>query len=135
MTHELFQVSGKAILFNAAKDKMVLLHNSRGWWTIPGGHIEKDETPEMAARREIKEELGVDYDGALRLAHADKHYPFQGNLGKVNLYFVGELDESMPISIVNNGDGLDSWEWAPVDKILQGEYEDWLVSTLKGVIK
>lgn len=31
-------------------------------WEIPGGHIENDETPEMAARRELWEETGaIDY--------------------------------------------------------------------------
>ncbi len=29
-------------------------------WTFPGGSIEPDETPEMAARREAKEEVGLD---------------------------------------------------------------------------
>lgn len=29
-------------------------------WFIPGGHIEKDETPEQAVIRELKEELNVE---------------------------------------------------------------------------
>jgi len=29
-------------------------------WTFPGGGIKNDESPKQAARREIKEELGVD---------------------------------------------------------------------------
>ena len=30
------------------------------WWTFPGGGVKRDETPEAAARREIKEEVGID---------------------------------------------------------------------------
>jgi ADP-ribose pyrophosphatase YjhB (NUDIX family) len=30
-----------------------------GTWDIPGGFLESDETPELAVRRELKEELGV----------------------------------------------------------------------------
>ncbi len=31
-------------------------------WDIPGGHIEKNETPEMCIVREIKEELDLDIE-------------------------------------------------------------------------
>jgi 8-oxo-dGTP diphosphatase len=30
-----------------------------GFWGLPGGHLEKDETVEMAALRELKEETGL----------------------------------------------------------------------------
>lgn len=34
-------------------------HQMRDTWEIPGGHIEKDETPEEAAGRELMEETGA----------------------------------------------------------------------------
>jgi 8-oxo-dGTP diphosphatase len=34
-------------------------HTGRGTWEIPGGHIEQDETPDMAAGRELREETGA----------------------------------------------------------------------------
>lgn len=36
------------------------LHEKYGIWIAPGGHIELDETPEGAAVREVKEEIGLD---------------------------------------------------------------------------
>lgn len=30
-----------------------------GWWTVPAGHVEKDESPTHAAIRELEEEAGV----------------------------------------------------------------------------
>ncbi len=34
-------------------------HNKRETWEIPGGHIEQDETSNMAAGRELMEETGA----------------------------------------------------------------------------
>ncbi len=39
----------------------------RGRWDLPGGFLDEGEDPEVGARREIREELGVEL-GALRLA-------------------------------------------------------------------
>jgi 8-oxo-dGTP pyrophosphatase MutT (NUDIX family) len=35
------------------------LHPKQGLWLPPGGHIERDELPDVAARREIEEETGL----------------------------------------------------------------------------
>jgi 8-oxo-dGTP pyrophosphatase MutT (NUDIX family) len=40
-------------------DSVVLLHNERDEWELPGGRLEEDETPEVCVAREIAEELGV----------------------------------------------------------------------------
>ena len=50
--------------------RILLLHRQRediGQWEMPGGKVEEDETPVLAAIREIKEELGVDVDIAQSL--------------------------------------------------------------------
>ena len=126
---ELFEVSGKALLFNFAKDKIVLLKTELGF-TIPGGHLEDGETPEMAARREVREELGIDYREELRLFYADRHHTHR-DTEKIDLYFMGELDEKTPIDISRSGDDLQKYEWAPVARILRGEYESWLIDILE----
>jgi len=47
------------------KEEIVMvLHNHQGmeYWTLPGGKIEEEETPEEAAVREVKEETGLDVE-------------------------------------------------------------------------
>ncbi len=46
------------------KDNKILLinHKKLGRWLPPGGHIEKNETPDDALKREIKEEVGLEIE-------------------------------------------------------------------------
>lgn len=42
------------------RDKWIFVrHQNRNTWEIPGGHIEKDENSDEAARRELSEETGA----------------------------------------------------------------------------
>jgi 8-oxo-dGTP pyrophosphatase MutT (NUDIX family) len=54
----MFPVSVKGVLATA-DGKVVLVLNDRGEWELPGGRIERGESPEDCLTREIEEELGV----------------------------------------------------------------------------
>lgn len=51
-----------AFVIDSQKRTLLLWHKRLQRWMPPGGHVDPDETPEEAARRECKEETGLDVD-------------------------------------------------------------------------
>ncbi len=66
--------------------------SARWGWSIPKGHSDPGETLEDAARRETREEAGVDYTGPLRsLGHID----YVKSQKRVHC-FAGEAQDAVP---------------------------------------
>ncbi len=51
-----------AFIIDSRKRTLLLFHKRLNRWMPPGGHIGDDETPEDAAKRECKEETGLDVE-------------------------------------------------------------------------
>jgi len=57
-----FEFSAGGIIYKSLPDKKIelaLILDPYGKWTFPKGKIEKKELPEIAAKREVSEELGI----------------------------------------------------------------------------
>ncbi|MFC4184429.1 NUDIX hydrolase [Saccharococcus thermophilus] len=50
------------LLYDEKEQKVLMVYNKRGTWSLPGGGVEKGETLREAAIREVKEETGYDVD-------------------------------------------------------------------------
>lgn len=54
------RMAAGVIFLNEKKKILILKPSYKDYWSIPGGVIEKDESPRNAALREVKEEIGLD---------------------------------------------------------------------------
>jgi 8-oxo-dGTP pyrophosphatase MutT (NUDIX family) len=111
------RVAAGALFFDD-QGRVLLVHPTyRDTWDIPGGYVERGESPAAACRRELKEELGIDrvpqrlisVDWAPNDREGDKIlFMFDcGNLG---------ADEG---SIRLQAEELDRWEWVPLAQLDQ----------------
>ncbi|HLD41540.1 MAG TPA: NUDIX domain-containing protein [archaeon] len=54
------EISAGGFVFDRKNKKFLLILDQYGKWAVPKGLIEKGETPEQAALREVKEETGIE---------------------------------------------------------------------------
>jgi len=82
--------TASAFIVNDDSEVLLMNHSKLGKWIQPGGHIEGDETPNEAARRETKEEVGLEIEF---IEKADIECENSENLPKpfnMNLHTVSE---------------------------------------------
>lgn len=69
------EFSAGGVIFNPeGKVLLILVQDQWGKWTFPKGLIEKGETPQRAAMREVKEEVGLDAEVVTELSKTDHWY-------------------------------------------------------------
>lgn len=97
-----FEKSCGAVVFKIEDGNIYYLVEKMkaGHYSFPKGHVEKKETEDMTALREIKEEVGIDVWLDLRHRFVIT-YTVKNNVRKDNVYFVAkylngniEIDES-----------------------------------------
>ena len=100
------------------RDKLfLLLHYSAGHWDFPKGHVEKGETEEQTALRELQEETGITDGKILSGFREPIHYFFTHHNERISkdvIFFVAET-KTEAITISNEHQGF---AWLPYPEAL-----------------
>jgi 8-oxo-dGTP pyrophosphatase MutT (NUDIX family) len=97
-----------AVVYVERGEEILLLQRAEGsalagQWFLPGGMVEPGELPEDGARRELREEAGVEIDGELELVGA---YPmFVYGTETLQLSYRGRLATGGEVAISHEHDG------------------------------
>lgn len=97
-----------AVVYAERDDEILLLKRAEGsalagQWFLPGGAIERGELPEQGARRELREEAGIEIDGELELIGA---YPMHVyGVDMLQLSYRGRVPDDVEVTISHEHDG------------------------------
>jgi 8-oxo-dGTP diphosphatase len=109
------RVAAGALFFDE-QGRVLLVHPTyKDTWDVPGGYVERGESPAAACRREIAEELHLDRTPH-RLLSVD-WAPNEGEGDKLLFLFdCGSLRDDAE-RIVLDGRELDRWRWVALDEL------------------
>ncbi|HET6419264.1 MAG TPA: NUDIX domain-containing protein [Geobacteraceae bacterium] len=89
-----------------------------GMLDLPGGFVEQGETGEEAARREVKEELGIDLPELRYLFSVPNRYPYRGIVyDTLDLIFLSRWDERPEVKA---DDDLEDVIWVEPEAVEYG---------------
>ena len=113
------------------KGKVILTQNKgwpKEWFGIVAGFLEKDETPEQGALREVREELGLDGEFVSFVGH----YAFKRMNQIISAYYIradGEITLGEELATIK---ALLPEEVVPWDVGTGPALKDWLAARAKG---
>lgn len=95
-----FSIGAGGLLMDAGRALIVQRGENpgKGRWTLPGGYVEEDETPDEAVTREFKEEVGLE-------VRVTELLSVRNSLREAdqNAYYVFRVELAGPLAIVIDG--------------------------------
>jgi 8-oxo-dGTP pyrophosphatase MutT (NUDIX family) len=107
------QHEGALVAIHVGQSLLVLRSSYRSAWNFPGGSVRRGETPEVSARRELAEEIGLVPNAPLRLV-GEASGVWDGRRDRV-FFFVLRLDE-LPTLRLDNREIVDA-RLVPIDEL------------------
>jgi 8-oxo-dGTP pyrophosphatase MutT (NUDIX family) len=112
------ETSAGGVVFRATQDGPVflLIRDSYRNWGFPKGHIEKDESSEAAALREVREETGLgNVEAKGKIETIDWYFRFRGKLiHKICHFYLMESDSGK--TRPQRDEGITACRWLPIEK-------------------
>jgi len=100
-------------------DRVLLVKANRGfsagWWNVPGGFVEWDETPLNCLKRELKEELGLEVTRAELLTASSHKFETSPYYMLAFVYLVEVATKQLRLDRTE----LDEAAWFPLAKAAQ----------------
>ncbi|MDD3772602.1 MAG: NUDIX domain-containing protein [Weeksellaceae bacterium] len=113
------------LVFNQKKE--ILFIHRLGKWDLPKGKVEKGETPEIAALREVEEECGVKNLKLNEFLTTTYHIYYQNGLKFKTTYWYKMTSCENEILIPQTEEGIDLVVWKSkeeIEKIVAETYEN-----------
>ncbi len=91
-----YEKSCGAVVYTVSKQKIkfLLVKQKNGYYGFPKGHVEGDETEHETARREIKEETGLDVSFVENFKECDEYdIPAKEETRKTVIYFLANYSK------------------------------------------
>lgn len=108
------RVSVKVMLLNKAADKVLMTVMSDGRYGLPGGHIDRQESPTLALQRELFEELGL----TMGLYSDITEHGFFRSGSRLILMYTGVLSEDIEL-MPDETEVVDA-EWVSLEDLTSG---------------
>ena len=110
-----YENSCGAIVFNENTEKILLVKMHNGNWGFPKGHIEKDETKEETAIREVLEETNVRIKIIPDFEREIKYIPNEKTIKKVTIFAGITQDEDVKIDTFE----IEAFQWCTYEEALK----------------
>ena len=108
------RVAAGALFVQAGE--VLLVRKTYGYrWDIPGGYVDRSESPAAACERELREELGIERAPTRVLVHDWAPNDAEGDK-LLYVFDCGSLGTDQDKIVLQESE-LDRWEWAPIDRI------------------
>lgn len=96
------EISAGAVIYKKDPLKYLIILDRNDNYAFPKGHIEEGETLKEAAKREIKEEVGLDVDIKEDFEYKIEYLINEGKTQKIVYYYLAEVKDQVPY--INDGE-------------------------------
>jgi len=108
----IYRVVAKALITND-EGKILVVKEGQDFWSLPGGGLEHGETAQECLRREIREEIGIEYPQIHEIVYSTNVYLDQRDMWMTWIVYKASIDTDGFVY----GDGVTDAKYIALDSI------------------